>query len=96
VPLLPERAVLGQLFDLLRVKPPVCFRRCELSGAFEGCLRCVSLSKPTQRCAAGRVHQMIGVELGCIESSVVSAAPEPSVSPMAMARLSAVQRVPAC
>ena len=82
----------GQLFDLLREKPPIRFRHCEVGGAFVGGLRRVWLSEPTQRCAAGCVHQVIVVEVGC-DCVEVSAAPGPSVSPMAMARLSATTGV---
>ncbi len=39
--MLHERSVLDQLFDLLREKPPVRFRWCEVGGALEGGLRCV-------------------------------------------------------
>ena len=65
----------GQLFDLLREKPPVRFRHCEAGGAFVGGLRCVSLSESTQRCAASCVHEVIVVEVGCdcVEGSERSA-----------------------
>ena len=91
--MLPERSLLGQRFDLLREKPPVSFRPCELGGAFEGSLGCVALSKPTQHRAAGCVQQVIVVESECDCVEGVSAAPAPSVSLMAIARLSATMGV---
>jgi len=54
-----------RLFDLLREKPPVRFRRCEVGRAFVGGTSCVSLAKPTQRCATGCMHQVIVVEVRC-------------------------------
>jgi hypothetical protein len=60
-----ERSILGQLLDLLREELPVRLRRCQVGGALESGLRGVLLSKPTQHCAAGRVHQVIVVEVRC-------------------------------
>ena len=56
---------LSQLLELLREEPPVRFRGCEVGGACESGLRGVSSSKAAQHRAAGCVHQVIAVKVGC-------------------------------
>jgi hypothetical protein len=90
---LPERSIVGQLLDLLREEPPLRFRRGEAGGAFERSSGGHSLPEPTQHRAAGCVQQVIRVEVGAIASIVASAASGPSISAMAIARLSATTSV---